>query len=330
MKPEVIASRRTFDNKTVQLWSDGMITWAFGQYIRGAPRKPGLDVGWAVLGEVEIVDSDDVPLLIKAAQKGGLPGEIRSRFHAMKRREETHSEVPAIHLDWQTIDTDRDGRVTARVAVLPRLMYPGLAIWHERGKYEIMRKVTRSPMGYLPSRSERGRGSDTYEPTGFRGTTLASVLAQLPELRDRELSLREQTPTSPYQDWYEQSQEELRDYVEISNLGGLSDEHTRENLSVDDFQWEFRELPVSTLLRIWPKTQWLRWYKGERDARRNEDGNDDYFDQLEQEWGIEPSPIGPIVVVRIGKEYDIGDGWHRAAIAVAKGWATIPAVVGTR
>jgi hypothetical protein len=186
MKPEVIASRRTFDNKTVQLWSDGTITWAFGQYIRGAPRKPGLDVGWAVLGEVEIVDSDDVPLLIKAAQKGGLPGEIRSRFHSMKRREENRSETPEIYLNWQTIDTDRNGKVTARVAVLPRLMYPGLAIWYERGKYEIMRKVTRSPMGYLPPRGKRGRGSNTYEPTGFSGTTLASVLIQLPELRDRE------------------------------------------------------------------------------------------------------------------------------------------------
>jgi hypothetical protein len=126
------------------------------------------------------------------------------------------------------------------------------------------------------------------------------------------------------QDW---SQEEILDYIDETApyLGGLSDAHTRLNLSPEMFQWEFRELPVSKLLHL--KSDWRRWYENEREARRDEDGDDSYFDGLEQEWS--DGQVGPIIAVIVDGELDIGDGWHRAAIAVTKGWKTVPAVVGT-
>ncbi len=134
--------------------------------------------------------------------------------------------------------------------------------------------------------------------------------------------------TGPYQDWYEKDEDELRDYAS-GGMGGFTDTTDNLNLSPEMLRWEFQELPITELLRIWPEERWRRWYESERAARRNEDGDDSYFEGLEQEWGMEPSPIGPIVAVRIGKELDIGDGWHRSAIAVVNKWKTVPAVVGT-
>jgi hypothetical protein len=171
---DTIASRETHDGKRIYLWSDGDITWALGYSIRGVrlPRDGDLSVGWAVLGEVEIVDAADVPLLVKAAQKGGRPGEIRARFHAMvqRRDEPEHERAPTINLDWQTLETDRDGRVTLRMAKLPRMRFgSGLAIWNERGKYEVMEEVP-------------PRGSGTYKPIGFSFSTLAAALQAASEI----------------------------------------------------------------------------------------------------------------------------------------------------
>lgn len=90
-------------------------------------------------------------------------------------------------------------------------------------------------------------------------------------------------------------------------------------------RWKFQELPVSKLLPL--KSDWKRWYKNERAARRDEDGDDSYFDGLEQEWSEER--VGPIIAVIIDKELDIVDGWHRAAIAIVNRWKTVPAVIGT-
>lgn len=161
---KVIATRRTFDGKTLRLWSDGDLSWSF-ESIRGVrlPRNGDLTLGWAVLGEVEIVDAEDVPLLIKAAQQGGLPGEIRARFHEMKRRQEEPA-APRVRLDWEVLETDRDGRVKARVARLPRMLYgSGMAIWNERGLYELMREM--SPPG-----------SETFTTTGIRSRSLNELL----------------------------------------------------------------------------------------------------------------------------------------------------------
>lgn len=170
---DTIASRKTHDGKAIYLWSDGDVTWALGYSIRGVrlPRDGDLTVGWAVLGEVEIVDAADVPLLVKAAQKGGSPGEIRTRFQAMVRRRDEPERK--IDLSWDVLETDRDGRVMSRVAKLPRMRFgAGLAIWNERGKYEVMEEMP-------------PRGSGTYKPIGFSFSTLAAALQAASEINIR-------------------------------------------------------------------------------------------------------------------------------------------------
>jgi hypothetical protein len=165
---KIIARRKTSDGHLVHLWSDGDLTWALGRAIRGVrlPRNGDLTVGWAVLGEVELYDASEVLALIKAAQRGGLPGEIRHRFDRAAGRR------AAPRLDWQVLQTDRDGRPTARVARLPRIAFgPGLAIWHERGRYDVVR--------------EHPPRSDTYENTGFSFSTLEAALKAASEIRAR-------------------------------------------------------------------------------------------------------------------------------------------------
>lgn len=39
---------------------------------------------------------------------------------------------------WTVQETDRDGRPTLRTCRLDRIRWPGLAVWHERGVYELM------------------------------------------------------------------------------------------------------------------------------------------------------------------------------------------------
>lgn len=130
------------------------------------------------------------------------------------------------------------------------------------------------------------------------------------------------------EDWSDKSEEELLDYIDNTSpyLGGLSDAHTRLNLSPDMFHWHFEDLPVASLLRIHPKKWWVQWYENERAARRDEDGDDAYFDELEQAWASDS--VGPIIVVHIDGETDIADGWHRSAMAIVQGRRTVPAVVG--
>ena len=146
-----------------------------------------------------------------------------------------------------------------------------------------------------------------------------------PHVRSRGARIAE---SDTNQDWHDRSPEELLDYVTEMTpyLGGLSDAHTRLNLSPDQFAWRFRELPTKDLLRIMSEVDWRRWYDGERRTRRGEDGDDNYFDSLEQEWN--DGNVGPIIVVTIDRSMDIADGWHRAAIAVTQRWKTVPAVVG--
>ncbi len=90
-EPTIIARRSTSDGKHVCLWSDGLLTWAMGYFIKGAARprtesgrNEALRAGWLVLGDVELYDAAEVPTLVRAARltvKGdGLPGTMRTRF----------------------------------------------------------------------------------------------------------------------------------------------------------------------------------------------------------------------------------------------------------
>lgn len=65
---------------------------------------------------------------------------------------------------WTVLEADASGRPRTRVWRLPRLLHPGVAIWHERGVYEVMHQIGRT---------------DTYLPSGIRGRTLRRVLATL-------------------------------------------------------------------------------------------------------------------------------------------------------
>ncbi len=174
----VVARRSTADGKSVLLWSDGSLTWAHGYVIKGsanprsaAGRELALKAGWLIAGEVCLHDADDVPDLIAAARwtaaRDGLPGTVRARLRAMR---EPKGPRPV----WTVLEADRDGRPTLRVWKLPRLGWPGLAVWHERGRYEVMRA--------LP-----GRGRDTYTPTGFVRHSLREIQALLPLLRAVEV-----------------------------------------------------------------------------------------------------------------------------------------------
>ena len=166
----IIASRKTADDKRIYLWSDGDLTWAFGHAVSGVrlPRDGDLTVGWAVLGDVALYDAAEVPQLIKAAQKGGSPGDIRRRFERTAKRRAQ----PRVRLFWEVLEADRDGRPKVRVAKLPRITFgPGLAIWNERGRYDVVR--------------ENPRGSNIYENTGFSFTTLGAALEAASKIYQR-------------------------------------------------------------------------------------------------------------------------------------------------
>jgi hypothetical protein len=195
---EVIARRSTFDGKPILLWSDGDLTFSLG---RGIPklRIPrgsstlALAAGWLVLGEVELYEAAEVAALAKAAlessRRGESPGEFRARAGRMltkgSRRRTAGSGAGAASAGgkrgggagkgglvprWEVLEADRDGKPRLRVWRLPRIFYAGLAVWHERGVYEIM--------------EEARRGSGTYRPTGFRRKTLREIMDLLPALQE--------------------------------------------------------------------------------------------------------------------------------------------------
>jgi len=172
-KGHIVARRSTADGKHVLLHSDGSLTWPLGYSIKGsafprteAQRTLALRAGWLVLGEVELHDADAVSSLVAAArwvaERSGLPGDVRKRLAAER------APRPA----WQVLSADRDGKATCRVWVLPRMLYPGgLAVWHERGRYDVVR------LAHAPAIGARSR--DAYETTGFTSTTLRGALANV-------------------------------------------------------------------------------------------------------------------------------------------------------
>lgn len=160
-----IAKRRTAQDSIVYLWPDGSLTWAFGRFVDGSPRartpeqvERALSAGWLAMGDVELYDDAEVPQLIRAARWAvehgtGIAG-MRERFHRA---------VP-LRPAWTTLQTDRTGKPTLQCWRLPRLRWPGLAVWRESGRYSIW--------------TEQGR-SGTYAPTGLSFTNLSALRAHL-------------------------------------------------------------------------------------------------------------------------------------------------------
>lgn len=179
-KHGIIGRAKTYDDKVVLLHSDGTLTWALGNAIKGSPNArtaAGIEeartAGWLVLGEVSIVEAADVPRLIEAARKvarkGGNPGDVRAELH----------KVAPLKPHWTTLETDRDGKPTIRVWRLPRMSHPGIAVWDtlrnaSHGRYEVMMEVR---AGGLGQRS----GGGTYATTGVRFHDLTKLSKYLRE-----------------------------------------------------------------------------------------------------------------------------------------------------
>lgn len=179
--PHRVASRRSASGTIVELWSDGPITGALGIGLRGVPiSRPkttragerNLRAGWLFLGEVELFEDGELRGLYAAcrwaAERDGLPATVRTRLADLAK--------PSLRPTWHVLHVDRDGRPTCRFWVLPRLGWPDLAIWHERGRYDLMRrmKAVRLPGAGVVSDS-------TYEPTGFSWGSLREAIAHLIE-----------------------------------------------------------------------------------------------------------------------------------------------------
>lgn len=169
-----VARRKTSDGIIVVMWSDGAITGALGRGLPGVPiarprsakgRAMSIQAAWLFMGEVELYDLADVGPLYAACRKvarlGGLPGDVRAQMRGLDQASPTPS--------WVVLSADRDGRPTERVWVLPRLRWPGLAVWDTcgsaRGRYEIVAEVA--------------RGAGTYQTTGMRFRRLAQLFRHL-------------------------------------------------------------------------------------------------------------------------------------------------------
>lgn len=169
--PTRLASRRTADGRTIELWDDGTIAGAMGFAFPGvsmarprseATRAIALAAGWMLLGDAEIWDASEIPAFWAACKwatkRGRTVGEARERA--------LETLLPKLTPAWTVIRADRDGRATERVWRLPRLRWPGLAVWDHvsggrGGRFELV-TVDRA---------------NVCESTGFR-------FANLRDLRD--------------------------------------------------------------------------------------------------------------------------------------------------
>lgn len=158
------------------MWDDGAITGALGLGLPGVPVARPRDeravsvaraAGRLLMDWASVYESDALGELYtdaKAATKRGC-----SLREARASRRPT---LPALR--WQVQEADRDGRPRVRVAVLPRLRWPGMAVWDycgavgsSRGRYELVYRLS-------------GRPDDaTYEASGLRFGTLAALWAHL-------------------------------------------------------------------------------------------------------------------------------------------------------
>lgn len=68
---------------------------------------------------------------------------------------------------------------------------------------------------------------------------------------------------------------------------------------------------------------WMLFYEQERHR------SPAYYDSLSTAWKASPEAVGPVVVAFLPDgRMDIGDGWHRVALSLMLGMATVPAIVG--
>lgn len=141
----VIAERETADGAGLRLWSDGALTGRGGYGFPGVPivrprtveaARAALAAGWLAIDEAGLYDADEMPALYAAARRlvarnpSTPPGDLR---RAMADRD-----APRIPIRWEVLQADSHGDTTCRVGYLPRIRWAGVAVWQERGFYEVM------------------------------------------------------------------------------------------------------------------------------------------------------------------------------------------------
>lgn len=178
----IVARRRTADDVQVLIWSDGAVTGVLGRALPGvslprrrSPADTALAVraAWLVAGDVEVYDASEVPALVRAARKtaagDGMPGTMRAHAARLLQPRGFRPVFEVRH-------TDARGVPTERVAHLPRLRWPGLAVLDEctrRPRYSLWTVRPTAPIcGFGPVR-------DTMYPTGFRFATLGELVRHL-------------------------------------------------------------------------------------------------------------------------------------------------------
>lgn len=144
-RPHVIVERATADGAYLNLWSDGAVTGRAGYGFHGVPvARPrtfeavrlALAAGHLFVGEAALYDADEIPALYAAARRltarstDARPGDLRAAMADL--------DAPRIPIRWEVLDTDNRGDTTCRVGYLPRIRWAGVAVWHERGRYEVM------------------------------------------------------------------------------------------------------------------------------------------------------------------------------------------------
>ncbi len=159
----VVACRTTDDGITIKLWSDGCITSGINTIVaQGARTDAAVDIylraGRMVMDWISVYDFNDVRPMVDAARWAAKRGLDHSAMRARMNRAEPLRPV------WTTTQTDRDGKPTEQWWVLPRMRWPGLAVFRSGGEYLLMQRHGRS---------------DTYSPTGFRFSNLEKLAAHL-------------------------------------------------------------------------------------------------------------------------------------------------------
>lgn len=174
--PHVIAKRETSDGIAVQIWHDGAVTGRYGRALPGVTVvRPRTDeavererrAALLLADEVSLYDLAELPRLYACARRAIAKGG--------GRREMLAAFAP-IDLNWETYQTDRDGKPTVRVARLDALR---LAVWHESGIYALHSIERRG----FPGCSHM---EDVLFPTGFRFTTQAALRDHLSTMRCSE------------------------------------------------------------------------------------------------------------------------------------------------
>jgi hypothetical protein len=122
--------------------------------------------------------------------------------------------------------------------------------------------------------------------------------------------------------------DELKEFVRTEGEGWLHP------VDVDAFRWtsapryptsRFTERSLHGRSRPETKADWKRWLENE--VKLADDPG--YYRQLERAWLTKPGDFGEIIVAELPDgTLDVGDGWHRLAMSIARGRRTVPAVVG--